>query len=138
MQGKHFIDSNVFLYALSEQDLSKQIIASELVLADNGVISTQVINEVSNNLLKKLKLSEVEITQFVESCYKRYEVVELLQPLLIDASLLRRQYNLSFYDSLIVAAALAAQASHLYSEDMQDGLIIHKSLRIMNPFKLAA
>jgi predicted nucleic acid-binding protein len=136
MPDKIFIDSNVFLYALSTQDTCKQKAASALILEDDVVISAQVINEVCNNLLKKLKFSEVEIIQFIGSCFKRYSVVELTQPLLSAASELRGKHNFSFYDSLIVAAAQSSQASVLYSEDMQHGLIVDEKLVIINPFKL--
>jgi predicted nucleic acid-binding protein len=134
MHDKVFIDSNVFLYALSTQDISKQKTASALILGDGVAISTQVINEVCNNLLKKLNFSEAEITQFIGSCFKRYAVVELSHPLLSAASALRSRHNFSFYDSLIVAAAQSAQVSVLYSEDMQHGLVVDEKLTILNPF----
>jgi predicted nucleic acid-binding protein len=48
---------------------------------------------------------------------------------------LREQYAFSFWDSLIVSSALHAEAAVLYSEDMQDGLVVEKRVRIINPFK---
>jgi predicted nucleic acid-binding protein len=54
MQDKTFVDSNIFLYAFSDLDTKKQKIASQIVSKRN-FISIQVLNEVSNNLLKKLK-----------------------------------------------------------------------------------
>lgn len=52
-----------------------------------------------------------------------------------SASDLRTQYSLSFWDNLIIASALEAEVSTLYSEDMQDGLIISEQIEIVNPFK---
>jgi predicted nucleic acid-binding protein len=52
----------------------------------------------------------------------------------LKSSRLRQQYNLSFWDSLIVSSALSVKANYLYSEDMQNGLIIHQNLKIINPF----
>jgi predicted nucleic acid-binding protein len=54
--------------------------------------------------------------------------------ILLDGSQLRQEYALSFWDSMVVACALAADAQILYSEDMQDGLIIRETLEIKNPF----
>ena len=54
---------------------------------------------------------------------------------MLKASALREQHAFSFWDSLIVASALATNATVLYSEDMQDGLVVEKRLRIVNPFK---
>ena len=55
--------------------------------------------------------------------------------LLLKASALREQYTFSFWDSTIVSSALHAGASVLYSEDMQDGLVVENRMRIINPFE---
>lgn len=98
-------------------------------------MSTQVINEVCVNLLKKAQFSEQQLQQLIESFYAKYAVIELSKPLLLRGSALREQHAFSFWDSLIVAGALAANATVLYSEDTQNGLVIEKHLRIVNPFK---
>lgn len=65
--------------------------------------------------------------------------VEPLTPTTYDKGRhLAEQYSLSVYDALIVASALLAECQILYSEDMQNGLIIDNSLRICNPFKVPA
>jgi len=97
-------------------------------------VSTQVINEVCVNLLKKAQFSEQQVQQLIESFYARYLVIELSKTLLLKASALRVQYTFSFWDSTIVSSALHADASVLYSEDMQDGLVVENRLRIINPF----
>ncbi len=133
MKDSFFVDSNIFLYAFCDKDLDKQIIASKII-QDDSVISTQVINEVSNNLLKKLMFSNNEIENFIKSCYLRYTIMNFSQEVFILASNVREKYAISYYDSLIVATALTAEVKFLYSEDMQHNQIINKQLTIINPF----
>jgi predicted nucleic acid-binding protein len=71
----------------------------------------------------------------IESFYAKYLVVELNKPLLLKASALRAQCAFSCWDSTIVASALYSDAAVLYSEDMQDGLVVENRVRIINPFK---
>lgn len=61
-------------------------------------------------------------------------MIELTQFVLLMASRLRQRYALSFWDSTIIATALSADVSVLYSGDMQHGLIIEEALQIRNPF----
>lgn len=130
-----FIDSNIFLYAFSDKDIAKQAVAKVIILNDSPTISVQVINEVSNNLLKKLRFTENEITQFIKDCYSRYTVVNFTKEIFITASKLRDDHQFSYYDSVIVASALVHQCQILYSEDMQHGQIVGNSLKILNPFR---
>lgn len=134
MSVKLFIDSNIFLYAFSDKELSKQVTAKNIILNGSPTISVQVINEVSNNLLKKLQFHENEVSCFIENCYKRYSVVNLTQEIFSTASKLRNDHQFSYYDSVIVASALMNQCQVLYTEDMQHGQIIEHSLKIRNPF----
>jgi len=131
-----FIDTNIWLYAFIEgDDPGKSARTKSLIETRSAVIvSTQVINEVCVNLIKKAQFSEPQVQQLIESFYAKYMVVELSKPLLLKASALREQYAFSFWDSIIVSSALHADASVLYSEDMQDGLVIENRVRIINPF----
>ena len=138
----NFIDTNIWLYRLFD-DLRievtererKRTIAISLTENSTTIVSTQVINEVSANLLKKAKFDEDQIKSVIQSLYNRCQVIEFNLIILEVASNLRTQYHLSFWDSLIVASALSAGASILYSEDMQDGLIVANQLTLINPFK---
>lgn len=76
-----------------------------------------------------------EISQLIESFYTNYRVIDLTQVILIRASQLRQQYSLSYWDSLIVASALIANVTEIYSEDMQHELVISNQITIINPFK---
>jgi len=134
MNDNIFVDSNIFLYAFTEiDDKSKHEIASDIILKDIN-ISTQVINEVSSNMIRKLKFSNSEVREFVESCYYRYNIINFSKELFVEASKVRDKYNISYYDSLIVSAGLKSNATILYSEDMQHNLVINKKLTIINPF----
>ncbi|HEY0739143.1 MAG TPA: PIN domain-containing protein [Herpetosiphonaceae bacterium] len=132
-----FIDTNVWLYAfIAGQDLTKTQRANRLISTTTTiVVSTQVINEVCVNLIKREKFSEAQIRDVINDFYHSYGVVGLDQPVLLLASALRDRYALSFWDGLIVACAVTSGADHLYSEDMQDGLNIDGALTIINPFK---
>jgi predicted nucleic acid-binding protein len=132
-----FIDTNIWLYAFTVgDDPEKTARAKTLIETQSAVfVSTQVINEACVNLLRKAHFSEQQVQQLIESFYAKYVVVEFSKPLVLKASTLREQHAFSFWDSLIVASALATNATVLYSEDMQDGSVIENRLRIVNPFK---
>lgn len=130
-----FIDSNIWLYALLiGQDEEKTRIAKKLTLIEPRVISVQVVNEVCFNLIRKGKYSEAEIRKLIKSFFASHFVVEISEAILLSASELRSKYSISFWDGLIVASALVANAEILYSEDMQDGLLVENKLKIINPF----
>jgi predicted nucleic acid-binding protein len=132
-----FIDTNLWLYAFIEgDDPQKTARAKSLIETHSAIyVSTQVINEVCVNVIKKARFSEQQVQQLIESFYAKYVVVELSKSLLLKASTLRGQYTFSFWDSLIVSSALHTNVSVLYSEDMQDGLVVENKVRIINPLK---
>jgi predicted nucleic acid-binding protein len=132
-----FVDSNVWLYIfLPGQDVEKARIAKELVDQKRTqiVISTQIVNEVVNSILRHAVMNEVEIRELIERFYARYVVKQITESMQLRASQLRESYSLSHWDSLIVATALQSGPTLLYSEDMQDGLVVDKQLTITNPF----
>ena len=133
MKDKYFIDSNIFLYALSNKNPNKEKKAQKIIL-QNANISNQVINEVSSNLIKKLKCSESQVISFIDAAFARYKVISLSENIFVEASNLREKYFLSYYDSIIVSSALESNCNILYSEDMQNNQLINQQLRIINPF----
>jgi predicted nucleic acid-binding protein len=132
-----FIDTNIWLYAFTVGNgPGKTARAKALIERQSTIfVSTQVINEACVNLIKKAHFSESQVQQLIESFYAKYVVVEFSKAILLKASALRGQHALSFWDSIIVASALATNATVLYSEDMQDGLLVENRVRIVNPFK---
>lgn len=131
----HFLDSNIWIYALAQnQPKQKQTAAARLIKTAGVVISTQVINEVCINLKRKASFSEEQIRALIDSFYQGSRIIAFDAETLTQASLLREKYALSFWDSLIVSTALSSGVSTLYSEDMQNGLVINQQLTITNPF----
>lgn len=132
-----FLDSNVWLYAfIKGQDPNKTTKSIILINSLSTIfVSTQVINEVCVNLLRKQSASETEIRDFIDDFFILYNVIELHQEQLVHASHLRERYSLSYWDSLIISAAIASKTSIVYSEDMQDGLRVENQVTIVNPFK---
>ena len=130
-----FVDSNIWLYAFIEgDDEAKSAKAGALLQEIKPILSTQVVNEVCDNLLKRNIFTEERLHRLLESFYEKYAVSELSKAVLLTASQLRQHYSLSFWDSLIIASALSVGASILYTEDLQHGLIIHERLQVVNPF----
>jgi predicted nucleic acid-binding protein len=132
-----FLDSNIWLYAfLPTQDKEKEHLARTLIQANrnNIVLSTQVVNEVVSNLLRKGKLKENEIRRVIDSFFEEFQIIALSREILLNASQLRERYLLSHWDGIIVAAALEANVDILYSEDMHHRLSVEKNLKILNPF----
>jgi predicted nucleic acid-binding protein len=133
----HFVDTNVWLYALIRgQNATKAQRARTLITQGTSiVVSTQVINEICVNLIKRENFTAMQTRDLINDFYAAYTVIELDQSILVLATSLREQYTLSYWDSLIVASALSSGASILHSEDMHDQLIVDQRLTIVNPFK---
>jgi predicted nucleic acid-binding protein len=128
-----FFDTNVLLYAASG-DPAKADRAEELIGA-GGTISVQVLNEITNVARRKMGMSWTETHAFLSMIRGLLSV----HPLTIDVHetglALAERYGLSIYDGMIAAAALHADCDTLWSEDMQDGIVLDGRLRIVNPFR---
>lgn len=134
-----FIDSNVWLYAFIDgQDRRKTAVARQVIQTPATIfVSTQVINEVAVQLIKRESFTEAQTRAVVSDFYRRFTVIELNLTILLKASELREQYQLSFWDGFIVACALTGGATTLYSEDMHHRLHVQGQLTIVNPFTTA-
>lgn len=97
------------------------------------IVSEQVVAEVSANLLRKAGIEDAHLMRLVESFYGRCQVVTPGLDLHRHAHDLRGKYSLSYWDSLIVAAALEAGCNTLLTEDMQHGLVVEERLSVLNP-----
>ncbi len=127
-----FVDSNIVLYAL-DADQQKHEIAWNLLFT-KPYISLQVINECSNVLNRKRQWPAEDVAQTLERILQFVTVESTDIATVRCAWKLQAGYRFSYYDSLIIAAALAADCSTLYSEDMQHGQVIAGRLTISNPF----
>ena len=132
-----FVDTNVWLYAfIPSQDPDKSDQAKAIIRHSDIIVSSQVINEICVNLIKKAQFDEPAIQRLINSFYNRYNVTIVDKTTLLKASELRERLQLSFWDSSIVSSALLGGAEILYSEDMADGLLVENRLRIVNPFSV--
>jgi len=97
-------------------------------------ISTQVLQELTNIIIKKFKFSYERATEAVEECCRNSKLTVNSKDTILLAHRIAHHYGFSFYDSLIIGAALECNCSILYSEDMRHNQIIDKRLKIINPF----
>jgi len=139
MSDKYFIDTNIFIYSFDKTNPSKMVksqsIISQALEKNNGFISTQVIQEFANVATKKFNTP-------MKAKDLRIYIDEILFPLcsifpsfeLFDKSLaIYERYKYSFYDSMIVTAALISGSNILLSEDLKNKQKI-EGVTILNPF----
>lgn len=139
MSAECFIDTNVFIYQLEARD-ERKLAAAERIIRQgidtgNACISFQVVQECLNTVLRKAEIA-------LNTDETRIYLETVLSPLFqVSASIrlyqrgldIQSRYRYGFYDALIIAAALDAGCTRLYSEDMQNGQRI-EGLTIENPF----
>lgn len=130
-----FLDSNVLVYAYSSTESGRRARARELADLPGAVVSSQVLSELANVLIRKFGLADAEVRGRIAELADRCEVVLVAPAIILDAFRIRERYRLSFFDSQIVATALAARVSTLYSEDLHSGLLVDATLRIVSPFQ---
>ena len=134
-----FLDSNVFVYMFDETDERKRDAAEGIVTSalqnHNACISFQVVQETLNILTRKVAapMSAEDAKNFMEEVLRPLWRVSPSPALYNRALDIQVRYRYGFYDSLIVAAALDAGCTRLYSEDLQGGQRI-EALTIENPF----
>jgi len=142
MPAKVFVDTNIWLYSLirraEENDDRHRQAADFLLNLARPVINSQVIREIYSNLIKKVCMPEEQMRVLIQGWYQDCEVITSNASQHLLASRLRKSYSLSYWDSLIVAAAIDAGCATLFSEDMQHGQTIEDCLTIVNPFRSAA
>ena len=140
MSVERFIDTNLFIYQLEAADERKRDIANGIIRegieTGNACISYQVVQECLNTVLRK---AEVPLDNASARAYLDHVLAPLLRvPSSIDLYHrgldVQARYRFGFYDALIIAAALEAGCTRLYSEDMQDGQRID-TLTIEDPFR---
>jgi len=136
MPAETFVDSNIWLYSLiqsGDDDRHRQ--ATDLLMQlDCPVINSQVIREICSNLKKKTHITEEQLRGLILGWYQGCNIVNSNASQHLRASRLRDAYSFSYWDSLIVAAALDVGCTTLYSEDMQHGQEVENRLTIINPF----
>jgi predicted nucleic acid-binding protein len=139
MSGRFFLDTNMFAYAFDSNSPTKAKRAAQLIrqAADtgNGVVSYQVVQEFFNLAFRRFQhpMNVAEAEQYLITVFRPLLGVNSSSVLYVEAIRIAGRYRLSWYDSIIVAAALQSQCTLLYSEDLQHGQDIEGVL-IENPF----
>jgi len=127
------LDTNVLIYLHDSSNPAKREIAKNL-LADNPHISSQVISEYLNTTRRLLDLPKDELLIQASGLFSSCVILPVLPHTLLFASELVKQYKFQLFDAIIIAAAIEGHCDTLYSEDMHHGLIVDKTLTILNPF----
>ena len=138
MRDKIFLDTNVVIYFYSEDEPQKQKIANDTLeqYSNQTIISNQVINELSNTLFRKFKLSADKVRETVFELNDYFPIVNFDLQTQLRGIEIKEKYKLQFYDSMILATALENGCNILFSEDMQHNQVIEDRLTIINPFRI--
>jgi predicted nucleic acid-binding protein len=129
---KIFFDTNTLLYLLSSDNNKADWISQNL--QRSNVISVQVLNEFTSASLRKIKISNAELDEFLDLFKSTFSVRVIDEETFDTGLMVSRRYGYQHYDAMIIASALQAGCERLYSEDMQHRQIIDKRLQIVNPF----
>ena len=134
MSERIFLDSNILIYSYSNTELKKQEAARTLITKNETFISTQVLQELCNILLKKFGYGQHEAKAAIEENCSNNLLFTNRRETVLQACEIAKRYQFSFYDSLIVSSALQCGCNILFTEDMQNGQVIDGRLLIKNPF----
>lgn len=129
-----FLDTNILIYANTTQDEAKKVIAQRLVASGEAMTSAQTLNEFCNVLRRKFPQKFTEVETILQDIQIDVDVVPLTAKMTEQAVSISKRYLLSFYDSLILAAASEYGCSAVLSEDLQNGFKLETGLVIINPF----
>jgi predicted nucleic acid-binding protein len=139
MSDRFFLDTNIFVYSFDRSAPAKARKAAQLIrdalTTQKGVISYQVVQEFFNVALKRFSqpMQAADAGQYLIAVFRPLLAVHSSQALYAEALVLHSQSGLSWYDSLIVSAAIQARCGILFSEDLQHGRRFG-SLQVRNPF----
>ena len=134
-----FIDTNIFIYTVDTSDVRKTKLSRQLIrdlrTTNTGCISTQVVQEFCNVALKKsaIPLNADDVADIITTVFKKMALYTPGTDFYLNALKLYASHSLSFYDTLILQAAIEMGCSTLYSEDLQAGQKIG-GVTIVNPF----
>ena len=136
---KVFFDSNILVYFADGADSQKQLIAENLiknaVINDNGVISTQSLQEFFAATTRKHMCSKEKAKEYVENFSDSFTVEQVSVPLILKAINISIKNKFSFWDSLILSAAIQSGCIICYSEDLTNGQLV-EGVKIVNPFAI--
>jgi predicted nucleic acid-binding protein len=139
MSDRFFLDTNIFVYSFDQGSAVKARKAAELIrealTTQKGVISYQVVQEFFNVALRRFSqpMQAADAEQYLSTVFRPLLAVHSSQALYAEALHLHAQSGLSWYDALIVSAAIQARCDLLFTEDLQHGQRFG-TLQVRNPF----
>ena len=139
MSDRFFLDTNIFVYSFDRGAVVKSRKAAQLIrkalTTQKGIISYQVVQEFFNVALRKFSqpMKAADAEQYLGTVFRPLLGVHSSQALYAEALHLQAKSGLSWYDSLIVSAAIQAQCDFLFTEDLQHGQRFG-TLQVANPF----
>lgn len=125
-----FFDTNILVYSASE---TPKTMISERLLRGGGVVSVQVLNEFTAVARRKLGFTFAEVRQVIEAVHATSRIVPMTLETHTCGLDIAERYALNVYDGLILAAAALAGCRTVYTEDMQDGLVVG-AVTVKNPY----
>lgn len=140
MSARFFLDTNIFVYSFELTEPAKASRAAELIRdgleTRRGIVSYQVVQEFFNVAFNRFvrPMSAFAAEEYLGTVFRPLLAVHSSPALFVSALQLHHRHHLSWYDSLVVGAALEANCETLYSEDLQDGRRF-EDLTITNPFR---
>jgi predicted nucleic acid-binding protein len=139
MSDRYFVDTNILMYAHDTSAGAKheraKTLLEELWRDRSGVVSTQVLQELSVNLRRKAgRPLDVKATREIVADYLTWQVVVNGGESILEALDLEARYRISFWDALVLQAAQSSGAEVLYSEDLSDGQM-YGPVRVVNPLQ---
>jgi predicted nucleic acid-binding protein len=139
MSDRYFVDTNILMYAHDADAGVKheraRTLVEELWRTRSGVVSTQILQELVVNLRRKTRnpLGAKAIRDIITD-YLSWHVVANDGDSILEAVDVQERYQISFWDALVIQAALASCAEVLYSEDLSDGQF-YGSVQVINPLR---
>jgi predicted nucleic acid-binding protein len=142
MSDRYFVDTNILMYAhdtsAGEKHERAKALVEELWRDRTGVVSTQVLQELSVNLRKKARRPlDAKATRDIVADYLTWQVIVNGGESILEAIDLEMRYRISFWDALVIQAAELSGAEILYSEDLSDGQK-YGSVQVINPLRVNA
>jgi predicted nucleic acid-binding protein len=135
LMTNEFLDSNILVYAFTTDPRAA---AAQVLLESGAAVSVQGLNEFTNVARRKLGMTWEEVQ---DSLAAIRTLVSTVLPIDIDTHAdglrIAERYGYGIFDALMIASAMRADCGTLWSEDMQDGMVIDGRLRIANPFLTA-
>jgi len=140
MNGRFFLDTNVFVYSFDDSAVAKAKRAANLIReaveTRKGVVSYQIVQEFFNVAIRRFAkpMSAADADHYMGRVFRPLWIVHSSEVLFRNALRICEDNRLPWYDSLAIAAALEAGCNVLYSEDLQHSRKFG-SLQILNPFR---